>query len=194
METVVFGDWFIYMEIWRLFFLEKSCLRISVVFYYGFIYMKMWRKGFIFYFLIGERSQERNGPWWMVSCTWKYDGYILRQVVYGCETWALLADPEKKKERTKEKLSRLSAPIAWENFFVSPTPQWGAADAEIKVPSGENTELKRSPFKAWSRSIYCHACHAYCQGVLPCLFLPFSPFTCIFSKTSPNFFLCWPAE
>ena len=28
------------------------------------------------------------------------------------------------------------------------TPQWGAADAEIKVPSGENTELKRSPFKA----------------------------------------------
>ena len=38
------------------------------------------------------------------------------------------------------------------------TPQWGAADAEIKVPSGENTELKRSPFKAWSRSIYSHTC------------------------------------
>ena len=29
-------------------------------------------------------------------------------------------------------------------------PQWGAADAEIKVPFGENTELKRSPLKAWS--------------------------------------------
>ena len=28
------------------------------------------------------------------------------------------------------------------------SPQWGAADAEIKVPSGENTELKRSPFQA----------------------------------------------
>ena len=27
-------------------------------------------------------------------------------------------------------------------------PQCGAANAEIKVPSGENTELKRSPFKA----------------------------------------------
>ena len=25
--------------------------------------------------------------------------------------------------------------------------QWGAAYAEIKVPSGENTELKRSPLK-----------------------------------------------
>ena len=37
-------------------------------------------------------------------------------------------------------------------------PQWGAADAEIKVPSGEHTELKRAPFKAWSRSAYCHTC------------------------------------
>ena len=39
---------------------------------------------------------------------------------------------------------------------ASPTltdPQWGAADVEIKVPSIENTELKRSPFKAWSRSV-----------------------------------------
>ena len=31
------------------------------------------------------------------------------------------------------------------------TPQWGAADAEIKDPSGENTELARSPFEVWSR-------------------------------------------
>ena len=52
-------------------------------------------------------------------------------------------------------------------------PQWGAVDAEIKVPSGENTGLKRSPFIAWSRSVYSHTCYAYCQGFLPCLFLPF---------------------
>ena len=26
-------------------------------------------------------------------------------------------------------------------------PQWGAADTEIKVPSGENTEFKRLPLK-----------------------------------------------
>ena len=32
-------------------------------------------------------------------------------------------------------------------------PQWGTANAEIKVPSVENTELKGSPFKAWSRSV-----------------------------------------
>ena len=52
-------------------------------------------------------------------------------------------------------------------------PQWGAADAEIKVPSGENTELKRSPFQAWNRSVHSHTCYAYCQGFLPCLFLSF---------------------
>ena len=51
--------------------------------------------------------------------------------------------------------------------------QWGAADAEIKVPSDENTELKGSPFKAWSRSVYCHACYAYCQEFLPYEFIPF---------------------
>ena len=53
------------------------------------------------------------------------------------------------------------------------SPQWGAADAEIKVPSGENTELKRSPFKVWRRSVYSHTCYAYCQEFLPRLFLPF---------------------
>ena len=37
-------------------------------------------------------------------------------------------------------------------------PQWEVADPEIKVLSGENTELKGSPFKARSRSVYCYAC------------------------------------
>ena len=36
-----------------------------------------------------------------------------------------------------------------------------------------NTELKGSPCKVWSRSVYCYACHAYCQGFLPCQFLLF---------------------
>ena len=47
------------------------------------------------------------------------------------------------------------------SFFHLFAPQWGAADAEIKVPSGENTELKRSPFKVWSRSVYSRTCDAY---------------------------------
>ena len=29
-----------------------------------------------------------------------------------------------------------------------------------------NTELKDSPFKAWSRSVYSYPCYAYCQGFL----------------------------
>ena len=72
--------------------------------------------------------------------------------------------------------------------FVDKFPQWEAADTEIKVPSGENTELKRSPFRAWSRSVYSHTCYAYCQGFLPCLFLPFrSIHLYFFSKTSTDF-------
>ena len=58
-------------------------------------------------------------------------------------------------------------------FHTGEPPQWGAADAEIKVPSGENTELKRSAFKAGSRSVYIHTCYAYCHEFLSCLFLPF---------------------
>ena len=42
------------------------------------------------------------------------------------------------------------------------TSQWGAADAEIKVPSVENTELEGSPLKAWGRSVYSHTCYAKC--------------------------------
>ena len=76
-------------------------------------------------------------------------------------------------------------------MYYSTSPQWGAADAEIKIPSGEKTELKRSPFKAWSRSVYSHTCYAYCQGFLP-YFYTFGPFTCIFSlQNLSRFFLCW---
>ena len=83
-------------------------------------------------------------------------------------------------------------------------PQWGAADAEIKVPSGENTELKRSPFIAWRRSVYSHTCYAYCQGFLSLLISTFpvhSP--AFFPKPLPispvlavanTWFLCRPAE
>ena len=73
-------------------------------------------------------------------------------------------------------------------FSLFWAPQWGAADAEIKVPSGQNTELKRSPFIAWSRSVYSHACYAYCQGFLPCLFLPFQSIHLHFFQNLSQFF------
>ena len=80
------------------------------------------------------------------------------------------------------------------HFPIAPcpyTPQWGAANAEIKVPSAENTELKRSPFKAWSRSIYSHKCYVYCQEFLPCLFLTFQSIHLHFFQNLSRFFLCW---
>ena len=81
--------------------------------------------------------------------------------------------------------SKLQASLSGPVLFP---PQWGAADAEIKIPLGENTELKRSPFKAWSRSVHSHTCHAYCRGFFfLAYFYTYGPFTCIFSKTSPDF-------
>ena len=76
-------------------------------------------------------------------------------------------------EKLTLKLNRVGHKLqaSFSGSFLEGTSQWGAADAEIKVPSGENTELKRSPFKAWSRSAYSHTCYAYCQGFLPCVFL-----------------------
>ena len=76
-------------------------------------------------------------------------------------------------------------------FVLSLTPQWGAADAEIKVPSGENTELKRSPFKAWSRSVYI-AIHATLtpRDFFLAYFYTSGPFTCIFFQNLSRFFPC----
>ena len=70
-------------------------------------------------------------------------------------------------------------------------PQWGAADAQIKVLSVENTELEGSPFRAWSRSVYSHTCYTYCQGFLPCLFLPFWSIHLHFFQNISRFLLCW---
>ena len=80
--------------------------------------------------------------------------------------------------------------IRW-TASLSVIPQWGAADTEIKVPSGKNTELKRSPFKACSRSVYSRRCHAYCQGFLS---LPISTLLVhspAFFRNLSWFLLCW---
>ena len=108
-----------------------------------------------------------------------------------CHRWLLIAWKEAPKQRHK---------LAWKqkkcNFLLGighlmKPPQWGAADAEIKVPSGENTELKCSPFKAWSRSVYSHICCAYRQGFFPCIFLPFWSIHLHFCQNLSRFLPCW---
>ena len=72
------------------------------------------------------------------------------------------------------------------------TPQWGAVDAEIKVPSVENTGLKVVPLKPGvGQYIAIHAALT-ARDFFLAYFCPSCPFTCIFSEKSPNFFfLCW---
>ena len=69
--------------------------------------------------------------------------------------------------------------------LLPPPPQRGAADVEIKVPSDENTELKRSPFKAWSKLRLRPGISSLLISTLPV----HSP--AFFPKTSPDFFMCW---
>ena len=47
-------------------------------------------------------------------------------------------------------------------------PQWGTADAEIKVPSAENPELSKVLFNAWGRSQHLtYLCILSCNSVFP---------------------------
>ena len=64
-------------------------------------------------------------------------------------------------------------------FFFFKTPQWGAADTEIKVP------LKPGV----GQYIAVHAAVTARDSFLT-NFCTSGPFTCIFSKTPPEFFMC----
>ena len=72
--------------------------------------------------------------------------------------------------------------------------QWGAAGAEIKVPSDETHSLKVLPLKPGvGQYIAMHATLTV-RDFFHANFYPSGPFVCIFSKTPPEFLLCelWP--
>ena len=45
--------------------------------------------------------------------------------------------------------------------------------------------------KTWSRSVYIYTCYVYCQGFLPCLFLPFRSIHLHFFQNLSWLFLYW---
>ena len=53
------------------------------------------------------------------------------------------------------------------------------------------TQLKRSPFNAWSMSVCSHICYAYCQGFLPCQFLSFQSIHLHLFQNLSRVFLCY---
>ena len=76
-------------------------------------------------------------------------------------------------------------------IFVSisvTVPRSGELRTHVKVPSGENTDLKGSPFEGWSRSVHSHTCYAYCQGSLLYLYLPFRSIHLHFFQNLSHFF------
>ena len=76
------------------------------------------------------------------------------------------------------------------SLSLSP-PQWGAADAEKKSRLVRTQSLNVFPLKPKvGQYIAIHA-SLPARNFFPAYFYPSSPFTCIFSKTSPDFSLCW---
>ena len=76
------------------------------------------------------------------------------------------------RHRRQKRGSAVLFPLRW--FLSSALTLCGELRTQkVKGPSDESTELKGSPFKAGSRSVYSHSCYAYCQGSLPCSFQPF---------------------
>ena len=69
-----------------------------------------------------------------------------------------------------------------------PVPQLGAADAEIKVSSVENKELKGLLLKPGVGQYIATHATLTARDFLLSYFYSSCPFTCIFSKTSPRFF------
>ena len=68
--------------------------------------------------------------------------------------------------------------------------QWGAADAQIIVPSVENAELVDLPLKPGvGKYIVIRTTPTARDSFLANVY-PSSPFTCIFSQNLPEFFLC----
>ena len=146
--------------------------------YHGltFIRMRMLRN-YVFFLYNGLQWMEVRSIFLQAACLFNAQSLFFSEENWGVERW--------------ERIESCSLGVDWFHRYVRltgvvtryhatcggtgrlRTPQWGAADAEIEVPPDENTEPKGSPCKAWNRSVYCHACYAYCQGFLPCLLLPF---------------------
>ena len=78
---------------------------------------------------------------------------------------------------------------------LSSTSGWRGRKGKISccptVCNASGGKVKRSPFKARSRSVYSHTCYACCQGFLPCLFLPFQSIHLHFLQNLSQFLLCW---
>ena len=73
---------------------------------------------------------------------------------------------------------------------VVPPPRSGELRTQkVKSHLVRTQSLNVLPLMPWSRSVYSYTCYAYCQGFFfLAYFCTSGPFTCIFFKTSPDFF------
>ena len=141
----------------------------------------------------GKTTSENRQAWHSQSSRGQWTTEKWRKLVV--KSSVVPQQPSRLRDRWRWRLCTRTMPALTSSLLSSPpsfraSPQYWAADAEIKVPFGENAELKRSPFKAWSRSVYSHTSYAYCQEFLPCLFLPFRSIHLHFFQNLSRIFLC----
>ena len=117
---------------------------------------------------------KRSGQAWLVyvkdiNCNIPNTGRWARgDISYKCWWWLFWDSKWQDRQKSSTVFeSRLYRMSGHQPSIAESAPQWGAEDTEIKVPSVENTELKSSPFRAWSRSVCSRTCYAYWQGFLP---------------------------
>ena len=90
--------------------------------------------------------------------------------------------------------------IAWNSFrrWTHPSPanprSWELRMQKLKSHLVRTQSLNVLPFKPGVGQYIAIYATLTAREFFLAYFYPSSPFTCIFSKTSPNFFLCWPAE
>ena len=78
------------------------------------------------------------------------------------------------------------SPTTYIKVLTCSSPQWGAADADIKVPSGENTPDVLPLKPGVGQYIAIHDTLT-ARDFFLAYFYHSGPFTCFFSKTSSNF-------
>ena len=124
--------------------------------------------------------------YWMVSYCWLSFTWLLPNVDYLLRTNSYSWLPVAGQSPTVDCFLLDYCLMLMISYRLS---QRGAGDTKIKVPSVENTEVKSSPFKFRSRSVYIalHASLTARDFFLDNFFL-FGSFTCIFFQNLSRVF------
>ena len=101
--------------------------------------------------------------------------------------WSLYQSALAVRPSRWDRATMVMSALPKQQVFIFFSKLSSSGELRMQKLKSQLVNVKRSPFKAWSRSIYSQTCYAYCQGFLPCLFLPSRSTRLHFFQTSPIF-------